>query len=614
MIHPEHSTNSATASESKLYGPVEPFWNQRTLFIASSIFIISLGVRLLYLYETCNNPFFEPITIDAIGYHTVAQKYSGRLFSDFTDLPVRFYHQPFFYPFFLALIYKFTGSSLLCVKIIQAVIGATTCVTGFVLGRRLFTTPVGVVAGLMLSIYGPLIYYQMELLGESWAIFWAMVLVLLFYRAAQAPSIHLDCILGLCCGLASITRPTFFPFILLSAAWLAYRWFLLRRSWALPLSGLCAVTIGFAIIAIPVSYLNYQAAQHATIFPGSGGLNMYIGNNPDSEQTTLARPGPDYRFIANMPIRELFDDYQRRGIDTISYEAQDELFYQKVRDYLNQDPVGFIHGLWQKTCQYFSAREIPRSEDIYLYRQWSTVLSWSVWRAGSFGFPFGIAFPLAAIGIFYFRRRVPGPMILLLLAYSSAIILVHVCGRYRVPAVGPMLILSAAGVIALVEMIRNKKTAKCILLSSGALILVFLTCIPGPFPLERLRHDAELYTSLGEYQRNKDQIEEAAKNFSKALDRDPTNVRAHYNLGHCLITLDPKGNLNKGLRHLVKAIDLKPHYCEARLYYAGLLLHLNQRNAAAEQYRAVIRYEPASLQAREGLNRSSFMPYPGILR
>ena len=69
----------------------------------------------------------------------------------------------------------------------QACLGAVTCGLTVLLGCRLFDRSTGLLAGLMTAFYGPLIFFESELLGSGWAAFWAVSLLLLLDRARATP-------------------------------------------------------------------------------------------------------------------------------------------------------------------------------------------------------------------------------------------------------------------------------------------------------------------------------------------------------------------------------------------------------------------------------------------
>src|SRR4030066_125819 len=130
--------------------------------IAMLVFLLAAFIRALYLYDSSDNPtFFAPI-VDSLTYDQMAK---GLLTTG--SLTHEFFWQPSFYPFFLSLIYKLSNSSILTVKIIQALLGSVTSVLAYFLGKKLFSKTAGVLAGVFVALYIPSVFYDGELLSAT---------------------------------------------------------------------------------------------------------------------------------------------------------------------------------------------------------------------------------------------------------------------------------------------------------------------------------------------------------------------------------------------------------------------------------------------------------------
>ncbi len=138
------------------------------------LFGLALVVRLVYLYQSSDSPSFDAPIIDAKTYDDIARGLVNG------DANYRFFVQAPLYPLILSGIYYLTGASIVWAKVAQMVLGAVTCVLIYCLGQKIFSRRVGFWAGLMAVFYGPLIYYQGELLATGLATFWSVVLILLF--------------------------------------------------------------------------------------------------------------------------------------------------------------------------------------------------------------------------------------------------------------------------------------------------------------------------------------------------------------------------------------------------------------------------------------------------
>ena len=81
--------------------------------------------------------------------------------------------QPPLFPYSLAPLKIVFSDALFfyVARIVQALVDAFTCVLVYFLGTRLFNRGVGIGAGLVLSAYGPMIFFVGELLPATTASF-----------------------------------------------------------------------------------------------------------------------------------------------------------------------------------------------------------------------------------------------------------------------------------------------------------------------------------------------------------------------------------------------------------------------------------------------------------
>ena len=542
-------------------------------FISIGIFAVALLVRGVYLAESSDNPTFGCPIVDSSTYHEMAAELArtGQIGSGY-------FWQPFFYPFFLSVVYRLAGPSILVAKLVQALLGAATCLLSYLLGRRVFSRAVGIAAGLIVAFYGPLIFFETELLAVGWAAFWAVTLCLLLLGTASRPTIKCCLLLGLCSVLAVITRPTFLPFCAAGWIWLGWRWArqVQLRDWVVFTAALVA---GFAIVAIPLGVCFRRATGRLTILPHSGGVNMYIGNNPNSRQTLMIRPGAQWEQLVEQPRRE--------GIKG-PWEAQ-AYFMRQVRQYLTSHPAGFAAGIGRKTLQFVSSREIPRNIDPYLFARWSVLLSVLNPKAAGFGFAFGLILPLALLGLMARGREVPGPFWLLLLAYPAAVITVFVAGRYRVAIVPVAAVMAAAGGGFIIQAARRRRWA--VLGLSAVLVsgTVVLGSLPGPFWEEQANYEAEMYRGLGCHYDNVGNYEQAISNYDQAIELNPSYADAYTNRGK---DYRRKGEYDQAIRDLNQAIELNPSYAKAYNIRGVAYYSKGQLDLAIGDYNKAIELNP----------------------
>src|SRR5437762_3283344 len=122
--------------------------------LLAALFLCAFLLRLIYLLEIKDTPFFNVLVGDASGYDAWAQEIQN----DFVGHQV-FYQAPL-YPYFLALVFSIFGHNLLLARVIQLGLGALSCVFVALAGRAFFSRMIGLIAGGLLALYGPALFFD----------------------------------------------------------------------------------------------------------------------------------------------------------------------------------------------------------------------------------------------------------------------------------------------------------------------------------------------------------------------------------------------------------------------------------------------------------------------
>jgi len=565
------------------------------------VFLLALGVRCLYLVDSRDHPGFKTPIVDASFYDLAARQLAGstgegaaRDDGDGTlrsATEARLYWQPFLYPRIIAAVYAL-GGSILTLKGLQALVGALTAAGTFWLGVRRLGYGPGLGAGVAVALYGPLVLFEGELLAAGWAAFAAVALLLLLDRAGERigdqgesgeggagkakgeskrggkallPGVAWGAVLGAASALAVLLRPTFLPFVLAGGLWLAWR---ARRAGDLRAlaTSASALAVGFAALTLPVAFAARPVTGSFSFLPTSGPLNLYLGNSEDLCATLTIRPGAEWG--------ELLDRPKREGL--VDQAGQQRYFRRQVLDLARERPGVFLRNQGAKTLRFVSSRELPRNLDVYLWRQWSAVLSALTWKVGPWGFPFGLLLPLAMVGVMWSWRRLGTPLVLFLVLYPLAVIAVFVSARYRVPVVPALAVAAAAGGEALLGAIRGRRWRRVAAMAGVVVGAVLLGTLPGPFCEEELPAAADFWRNLGSAQEQRGESEAAEESYRQSLaayakesgEHRRAAWEVHLNLGRRLAA---RGEVEEAISHYRQATALAPEQGDA-LYNLGLLL------------------------------------------
>lgn len=552
----------------------------KELLIITGIFLLALSARSIYLYESSANPSFSAPVVDSGVYDTLARNTAqGK------GINYEFFWQPFFYPAFLSVVYTISGSSILLAKIVQILLGCLTCVLTYILGKKVFGRQAGVIAAIITALYAPLIFFETELLASGWAAFFSVTLILIILHTSLKKNTWLFCVLGITAGLSFITRPTFFLFLAASALFLAISLFRSEKTKSRTFFKLTLGLLSFFIIVLPVALLGLKISDHFAILPASGGVNFYVGNNPDINQTLAARPGWGWEEITSLPEENGFVG---------NMWVQQEYYKEQNLSFIQTQPAAFAKNLLQKTLHFLCPRELPRNIDIYVFRKWSKLLSILVWKYGGFGFPLGILLPLGLFGLIFKWRKIPVPLKLFIVLYPVSIIIIFASARYRIPVIPVLAVLAGQGILSLISLIKNKKRLLAVVICTcGTAITLFLS-FQGPFVQEQGDFEAELYANAASTLLMQGNSEKTIEYLQKALSLKNDYPFAHANLGAELIKLE---RFHEAIPHLQNALEFKEDSHEVHNNMASAFAGIGKIEQAKTSFQRAIDIKPNYAQA-----------------
>lgn len=182
------------------------------------------------------------------------------------------------YPLFLAVIYALFGHSWLLVRVIQAGIGAGTCVLTYHLGAKVFSKRAGSVAAVLLAIYPGHVFFSWRLSAETLYILLLVLSSLLALSLAEDPRPLRAMMLGVVVGGTQLVKANLFLFPALLLVWFA---FAARCSVKRRIRCLAVLVVSLALMALIQPMANLMSpGGRATALPGNAGSALWQGNNP----------------------------------------------------------------------------------------------------------------------------------------------------------------------------------------------------------------------------------------------------------------------------------------------------------------------------------------------
>jgi 4-amino-4-deoxy-L-arabinose transferase-like glycosyltransferase len=317
------------------------------------VFALALVLRLVWVLVSGGTAL--QTSDDARAYDDLALKLVERHeFVTVIDPPHRldlpYAQRPPLTPVVLAGIYLVVGPHLLAAQIVFAIIGAVTAALVLLLGRRLFSERIGVVAGLLVALYPFFIFLAAVPLTENLAIPLYVLLALALCGDGAGSSVKNAIITGLVLGLAALNRPQilgFFPLVILIAC-------LDDRGWAAGTRWVTAVLICSTLVMAPWVIRNRIVLGKWVPVSTQGGWALYEGNNRYT-QTALSK-------LWN-GARGWYDDPQAgSGLTGPTAADVDRQAFHLATAFIGEHPSRALWFSVQKVGLFFSAYAHPVAE------------------------------------------------------------------------------------------------------------------------------------------------------------------------------------------------------------------------------------------------------------
>ncbi len=301
------------------------------------------------------------------------------------------------------------------------------------------------VAGLAVAVHAVLVHYDAGVLVASWqAFFLTSAFAVLFAadeRVAAAVRQRRALCAGVLLGLSAALRPTG-----LAVGVVVFVGLLARRrraawSWAL----------GIALAVLPFTVRNFVVGGEAVLLSANGGSNFWIGNHAGATGVYVQPPGFDFDrdpLATAAPWKELGRE--------AGYAGASAWWRAKAWSDIAAEPGAWLGLLGWKLVLFLHPEELPQLG-------WS--YAWVRAQTGPSGLPFGVQwvllFALAAPLLRRLRHARSARVELVwlgLVAYTLAIVLFFVTGRYRAPIVPLALALAVDTCASCLVLLRRPST------------------------------------------------------------------------------------------------------------------------------------------------------------
>jgi len=602
---------------------VKPAYDRKELKIILSILALGFIIRLIYILETQSSPFIQNLFSDSKIYYDWAK--------DLSNSGHWFGREVFFmspgYPYFLAIIFKFFGSSILAIRITQALISTANIYLIYRLTKNLFDNKAGYVAAGISAIYSIFIFFSGAVFGETLQTFFVTALIYFLTKDQDTSTKNKWLLSGLMLGLSALFRANIlivFPVIFI---WIFYSF---RKSDKLKIdlrNALIYFTIGTALPILPVTINNYIAGKEFVLLTSNGGINFYLGNN-EKALGVYSTP-KDFDFFKDMAGI----NYAKKITHKELTPSQSSTYwYEQGLNFISSHPVDAITLTFKKLLFFFDYNENPQTSQINIdfFRDKSSSIL-------KIPFPnFIIVFLFALTGIIYSLRKLSDKKLtltyLFIITYVFGTIIFFVSGRFRI-AITPLFISFAGfGIVNLIDIIKQKNFKELALPGISAAVVLALVV----FALPKYNYSyADAYSNLGNAYFDQKDYNEALLNYNESLKLKETELTyvligntlavkddynnavrayqnairinsnyalAYFNLG---LLNSQKGNFDNALKQFGKAIEIDPLFAEAYrntaiIYY--MTENFEQSLYNFEKYNSLITDESIKATVRQDIN------------
>jgi tetratricopeptide (TPR) repeat protein len=575
--------------------------NRSVVFLGGAVFLFALLMRMVYFFQLKASPFFYYVgnQLDPQVYF----EWAGRIAAGdwigqgvFVGMPL--------YAYFLGILFIIFGKNIAAVIFLQLFLSALNCLLVFLIAKRLFSDKVACVAGIIASCYLPFLYNDAMLTSTVivTSLNYAVLYLLLVFE--KRVSVRFIAAAGAVLGLATLARANTFLFLPCVIFWLvfAFRQIALSKRLVFVL----ALTLCMFLFILPVTLRNYFVTGEKILVSPYGGVNFYIGNNPEASGLFSVPNG--FRSDSVGLLEDFHSLAEKISGKKLTFTQASNYWFANTLRLIGIYPLRYVRLVFKKLFYFFGGFEIPDVMDYYFLKRYCGILNLPL-------FSFVLIGPLGLAGLFVTFQRIRPLFILysFLASYVISILLVFVNARYRITIVPLLIIFASLGMVKMFDQWKEggRKTLKRYFLYFCSFFII-VNAVPGEV------NEAMCYNNLGLAFKEQGNLHESEKAFLKAIKFDPELAMAYNNLG--IIYLQQNDNtraraffeqaLAKRPGDPVYLTNLKlagadnhaltiqvPNSANFHLNQGTSYLSQNRLSEAEEEYRKALDLDPDSIAA-----------------
>lgn len=549
---------------------------------AIALFALALTIRALHLLAMRESPLYDVLLSDARSYDRWARRIAA---GDWLGSDV-FYQTPL-YPYLLGALYGLAGHDPWIVRGVQAIFGAASCVLLARAGAGFFSERAGWLAGVLLALYPPAIFFDGLLQKASLDLLLMSALLWLAAAVQRRVTRVRLCAVGGVLGAMILNRENaaaLVPLVLLWAAWVG-----LDRGRARAAAHAALVGLGLCVLLVPVGLRNAYVGGAFLVTTSQMGSNFYIGNHRGADGGyTPMRAGRGDPSFERDDARSIAEDALGRPLAPAEVSR-----YWLSRSW--QD-IREAPGEWGKLLAWkwfltWNRVEFVDAEAIHTHERESPVL-------GALGsvLHFGFVLPIAVAGVWWTRRAFRRLWLLyaMALTFATSVTAFYVFARYRYPLVPIAVLFAGAGLDRLWRMATQRPPHDRRDLMLGFAFAAAAAVVANwPVP-QRYDDDAITWYNVGTELLEAGRTQQALTLLERARLADPSFPETYANLGRAQLAL---GDVAAARRLFERGVALAPDHAILQLDLAAALARQGDPERTRAALERAIRLDPLLLEA-----------------
>lgn len=515
------------------------------------VFFLALGLRLLYLFQSKDNPLMYYPVLDEAYYIDLARRIAGGYWLG-EERP--FFMDPL-YGYFLGVVFSIFGEDLLVVRLLQVSLDSLNVVLILRLGTKVGSRSAAYAGAFIYAAYGVAFFHASLILKTTLTVTMPLLYLLFLLRTVERPGMIRWWLLG---AYAAIMGYLWAGLLLIAPFTLLAYWLLSRpRRSEVTRCGLFFVG-GMAVLLALGMLRNYSVGGGPIFMNTQGGRLLYASNNPDNLTGRYSVP-----FFSRAHPEESEADFHREaerrlGKDLSAQEVSAYWTRETVR-FLRENPTAVAHLLWNKIKGTIGDYEIPTNHSYSLSSRFAAVARWPLP-----GFALILSLGLPGLVVASFRMKGVLWLWVPILSVLITILIFYTSSRFRMPIVPFLALGSGLGLGMLSEWFKKRKhgSITAFLVTAGILYGASVG-IPKP----AYSGTEEFYLAKAYWAQNR--LDEAGKVALEGAEQFPGQAGFPVLLGMVALS---RGHMDEAVQHNLEGIRRDPGYADA--YHNLGLSHL----------------------------------------